>query len=142
MRSLSVQVVGGAAAIVAAYAGAGIYALTINPAFSSLMLFVINYRQNPLAPQPGRRPSAGILVLGLPVFVPAAQLLQPQPRQAADGPLHEPFAAGVLRQIVPADDAAAANIAYVVSPVMHPIFEMNDLRKLADSYRKSSACWR
>ena len=49
VRSLSVQVVGGAAAIVAAYAGAGIYALTINPVFSSLMLFVINYRQNPLS---------------------------------------------------------------------------------------------
>ena len=30
----------------------------------------------------GRR--QGVLVLGLPVFVPAAQLLQPQPRQAAD----------------------------------------------------------
>ena len=44
-------------AIAAAYAGAGIYALTINPVFSSLMLLAINYRQNPLPLRlrPGRK---------------------------------------------------------------------------------------
>ena len=57
MRSLTVQIAGGTAAIAAAYAGAGIYALTINPVFSSLMLLAINYRQNPLPLRlrPGRK---------------------------------------------------------------------------------------
>ena len=51
------QIAGGTAAIAAAYAGAGIYALTINPVFSSLMLLAINYRQNPLPLRlrPGRK---------------------------------------------------------------------------------------
>ena len=79
MRSLTVQIAGGTAAIAAAYAGAGIYALTINPVFSSLMLLAINYRQNPLQ-----------------------------------------------------------NIAYVISPVMHPIFSemQHDLKQLGASYLK------
>ena len=57
MRSLTVQIAGGTAAIAAAYAGAGIYALTINPVFSNLMLLAINYRQNPLPLRlrPGRK---------------------------------------------------------------------------------------
>ena len=65
MRSLTVQIAGGTAAIAAAYAGAGIYALTINPVFSSLMLLAINYRQNPLPLRlrPGRKALGKVLSL-------------------------------------------------------------------------------
>jgi len=48
VRSLSVQLVCGGIAIAAALLGMGIYALTINPVLSSIIIFVINYLQNPL----------------------------------------------------------------------------------------------
>lgn len=50
MRSLGVQLVCGAIAIVAALSGMGIYALTINPVLSGIAIFIINYSQHPLIP--------------------------------------------------------------------------------------------
>ena len=46
-RSLTIQFIGGSIAISAAIAGAGLYALVINPIFSSILLFIISYRKNP-----------------------------------------------------------------------------------------------
>lgn len=48
LRSFSVQVITGSIAVVAAFKGAGIYALLINPIVSSIGVFIINYTQNPL----------------------------------------------------------------------------------------------
>lgn len=141
MRSLSVQVVGGAAAIAAAYAGAGIYALTINPVFSSLMLFVINYRQNPLSVhlKPGKAAVGKVFSFSAYQF--SFQLLNYFSRNL-DKLLMGRYMS--LSQLGYYDKSyrlmmlPLQNIAYVVSPVMHPIFSemQNDLRKLADSYRK------
>ena len=141
VRSLSVQVVGGAAAIVAAYAGAGIYALTINPVFSSLMLFVINYRQNPLSVhlKPGKAAVGKVFSFSAYQF--SFQLLNYFSRNL-DKLLMGRYMS--LSQLGYYDKSyrlmmlPLQNIAYVVSPVMHPIFSemQNDLRKLADSYRK------
>lgn len=44
-RSLTIQFIGGSIAISAAIAGAGLYALVINPIFSSILLFIISYRK-------------------------------------------------------------------------------------------------
>ena len=141
VRSLSVQVVGGAAAIAAAYAGAGIYALTINPVFSSLMLFVINYRQNPLSVhlKPGKATVGKVFSFSAYQF--SFQLLNYFSRNL-DKLLMGRYMS--LSQLGYYDKSyrlmmlPLQNIAYVVSPVMHPIFSemQNDLRKLADSYRK------
>lgn len=141
VRSLSVQVVGGAAAIAAAYAGAGIYALTINPVFSSLMLFVINYRQNPLSVhlKPGKAAVGKVFSFSAYQF--SFQLLNYFSRNL-DKLLMGRYMS--LSQLGYYDKSyrlmmlPLQNIAYVVSPVMHPIFSemQNDLRKLADSYRK------
>ena len=141
MGSLSVQVVGGAAAIAAAYAGAGIYALTINPVFSSLMLFVINYRQNPLSVhlKPGKAAVGKVFSFSAYQF--SFQLLNYFSRNL-DKLLMGRYMS--LSQLGYYDKSyrlmmlPLQNIAYVVSPVMHPIFSemQNDLRKLADSYRK------
>ncbi|CDS94054.1 conserved membrane hypothetical protein [Sphingobacterium sp. PM2-P1-29] len=48
IRSLLIQLVGGAVSIAAAFNGMGVYALIINPIFSSLLIFVISYAKFPL----------------------------------------------------------------------------------------------
>ncbi|MFA6713271.1 MAG: oligosaccharide flippase family protein, partial [Bacteroidales bacterium] len=45
VRTLGVQVVCGIVSIIAAYKGAGVYALLINPILSSIILFIVNYFQ-------------------------------------------------------------------------------------------------
>ena len=122
VRSLSVQVVGGAAAIAAAYAGAGIYALTINPVFSSLMLFVINYRQNPLSVhlKPGKAAVGKVFSFSAYQF--SFQLLNYFSRNL-DKLLMGRYMS--LSQLGYYDKSyrlmmlPLQNIAYVVSPVMH-----------------------
>ncbi|MEN9918736.1 MAG: hypothetical protein RL662_1172 [Bacteroidota bacterium] len=51
IRSVLVQLVGGTIAVCAACMGAGIYALVINPIFSSLFIFMFSYKRFPLHPQ-------------------------------------------------------------------------------------------
>ena len=141
MRSLSVQIAGGAAAVVAAYAGAGIYALTINPVFSSLMLLVINYRQNPLTLhlRPGREAIGKVFSFSAYQF--SFQLINYFSRNL-DKLLMGRYMS--LSQLGYYDKSyrlmmlPLQNIAYVVSPVMHPIFSemQDDLHKLAESYQK------
>lgn len=48
LRSLIIQLLGGAVSIVAAFNGLGVYALLVNPIFSSLLIFVISYARFPL----------------------------------------------------------------------------------------------
>jgi len=46
-RSLIVQSTGGLISVIAALKGAGLYALLINPIFSSIIIFIISYRKYP-----------------------------------------------------------------------------------------------
>lgn len=46
-RSLIIQTIGGGIASIAALMGIGLYALIINPIFSSILLFIISYRKKP-----------------------------------------------------------------------------------------------
>lgn len=48
VRSFSLQVAGGVLSVLAAFRGWGVYALLISPIVSSVALFLVNYRQNPL----------------------------------------------------------------------------------------------
>lgn len=50
IRSIIVQLVGGTVAVFAAFMGAGIYALLINPIFSSIFIFLFSYHRFPLKP--------------------------------------------------------------------------------------------
>ena len=50
LRTFSLQVVCGVVSVVAAYNGLGVYALLVSPIVTSVSLFVVNYRQNPLNP--------------------------------------------------------------------------------------------
>ena len=139
MRSLTVQIAGGTAAIAAAYAGAGIYALTINPVFSSLMLLAINYRQNPLPLRlrPGRKALGKVFSFSAYQF--SFQLINYFSRNL-DKLLMGRYMS--LSQLGYYDKSyrlmmlPLQNIAYVISPVMHPIFSemQHDLKQLGASY--------
>ena len=48
IRSFIIQVIGGILSVTAAYFGAGIYALLINPILSSILVFVVSYLHFPL----------------------------------------------------------------------------------------------
>lgn len=141
IRSLAVQVAGGAAAIAAAYAGAGVYALTINPILSSVALFAINLREYPLRlrVKPGR---AGIRkVFSFSAYQFSFQLINYFSRNL-DKLLMGRYMS--LTQLGYYDKSyrlmmlPLQNIAFVVSPVMHPVFSelQHDKARLAASYGK------
>ncbi|BFK46147.1 lipopolysaccharide biosynthesis protein [Alistipes sp. i18-0019-D1] len=141
VRSLAVQVVGGAAGIAAAYAGAGIYALTINPVFSSLMLFAINYREYPLRIR--LRPSRGAIrkVFSFSAYQFSFQLLNFFSRNLDKllmGRYMSLSDLGYYDKSYRLMMMPLQNIAFVISPVMHPIFAhmQDDLKKLGESYLK------
>lgn len=141
VRSLSVQVLSGSAAIAAAYAGAGIYALTINPVLSSLLLFAVNLREYPqrLRLRPGRRAIAKVFSFSAYQF--GFQLINYFSRNL-DKLLMGRYMS--LSQLGYYDKSyrlmmlPLQNIAYVISPVMHPVFAslQDDLRQLAVNYLK------
>lgn len=141
MRSLSVQIVGGAASITAAYAGAGIYALTINPVFSSLMLFAINFHENPLHLHLHIRLKSLAKVFSFSAFQFAFQLLNYFSRNLDKllmGRYMSLSDLGYYDKSYRLMMLPLQNITYVISPVMHPVFSelQNDLHQLAASYRK------
>lgn len=141
VRSLAVQVVGGAAGIAAAYAGAGIYALTINPVFSSAMLFAINYREYPL--RIGLRLSRGAIrkVFSFSAYQFSFQLLNFFSRNLDKllmGRCMSLQDLGYYDKSYRLMMMPLQNIAFVVSPVMHPVFAQmqGDLKKLGEAYLK------
>ena len=141
VRSLAVQVAGGAAGITAAYAGAGIYALTINPVFSSVMLFAINYREYPLKPRLRSVRSAASKVFSFSAYQFSFQLLNFFSRNLDKllmGRYMSLSDLGYYDKSYRLMMMPLQNIAFVISPVMHPVFaQMQDnRRKLAESYMK------
>ena len=141
MRSLTVQIAGGTAAIAAAYAGAGIYALTINPVFSSLMLLAINYRQNPLPLRlrPGRKALGKVFSFSAYQF--SFNLINYFTRNLDKlliGKYMGMSPLGFYEKSYRLMMLPLQNIAYVISPVMHPIFSemQHDLKQLGASYLK------
>lgn len=141
IRSLSVQIVGGSAAIAAAYAGAGIYALTINPVFSSAMLFMINYRQNPLRLRlrPGREALGKVFSFSAYQF--SFQLINYFSRNLDKllmGRYMSLTQLGYYEKSYRLMMLPLQNITFVISPVMHPVFaEMqHDKRQIAFQYMK------
>lgn len=140
VRNLCVQGIAGIAAIAAAFSGAGIYALTINPIVSSAAMLVINLRENPLVPEliPSRRAIGKIFSFSAYQF--AFNFINFFSRNADKlligkymMPLLGYYEKSYRLMMLPLQ-----NITNVVSPVMHPIFSeyQNDLAKLSSSYLK------
>ena len=141
VRSLAVQIVGGAAGIIAAYAGAGIYALTINPVFSSVMLFAINYREYPvrLRMKPAREALSKVFSFSAYQF--SFQLLNFFSRNLDKllmGRYMSLSDLGYYDKSYRLMMMPLQNIAFVISPVMHPVFAQmqHDIKKLGEAYLK------
>ncbi|MEG2370641.1 MAG: lipopolysaccharide biosynthesis protein [Alistipes sp.] len=141
MRSLVVQIAGGTVAVVAALSGVGIYALLINPIFSSVALFVINYRQHPLAVRLHVERASLMKVFSFSAYQFSFQILNYFSRnldRLLMGRYMGMSQLGFYDKSYQLMMYPLQNIAYVISPVMHPVFSemQHDLGKLSESYLK------
>ena len=141
LRSFVIQIATGAAAVVAALCGAGLYALVIGPILSGILIFVVSIRRYPQR----LRLTLGLDVLRRIFSYSAYQFLfniinyfSRNLDKLLIGKYMGMSPLGYYEKSYRLMMLPLQNIAYVVSPVMHPIFSemQNDLRKLADSYRK------
>lgn len=138
VRSIVVQFIGGAAGVTAAYAGMGIYALTINPIFSSVLLFGINFREYPLRLHLWPKKESLQKVFSFSAYQFSFQLINYFSRNLDKLLLGRTSLAdlGYYDKSYRLMMLPLQNIAYVISPVMHPVFAsmQNDRQKLAQSY--------
>lgn len=140
-RTLFVQATVGAAAIAAAFSGAGVYALLVNPICSSIVLFAINLRQYPLRLRRtlGLRPLRRIFSFSAYQFL--FNVLNYFTRNL------DKLMIGKYMGLTPLGYYDKSyrlmmlplqNITHVITPVMHPVFSdfQHDLQRLSASYLK------
>lgn len=140
VRNLCVQGVAGTAAIIAAFSGAGIYALTINPIVSSAAMLVINLRENPLVPRLVPARDAIRKIFSFSAYQFAFNFINFFSRNVDKlliGKFMMPLL-GYYEKSYRLMMLPLQNITNVVSPVMHPIFSeyQHDFAKLSSSYLK------
>lgn len=141
MRTLVVQLLSGAIGVTAAFMGAGVYALIINPIFSAIALFIINYYQNPLRFHFKFKLASIQKIYNYSVYQFLFNIINYFSRNIDKLLIGKYMGMTPLGyydksyrlMMLPLD-----NITNVVSPVMHPVFSdlQNDLRALAQSYLK------
>ncbi len=140
-RSLTIQFIGGSIAISAAIAGAGLYALVINPIFSSILLFIISYRKNPQKLQYTFGLDSVQKIFSFSAYQFLFNVINYFSRNLDKlliGKYMNMNALGYYEKSYRLMMLPLQNITHVISPVMHPIFSgfQDDLHKLADSYEK------
>lgn len=140
-RNLVIQGVGGAIAVAAAFMGAGIYALLVNPIFSSICLFFVNYSKNPLK----IRLTSGLrsvrVIFAFSAFQFGFNLINYFTRNLDKlliGRHMGMTPLGYYEKSYRLMLLPLQNITNVVSPVMHPVFSdfQNDYARLSASYLK------
>lgn len=141
MRSLSVQLLCGVVAVVAALLGAGIFALLINPIVSSIVLFIINYRQNPLRLHLHIQKESVKKVFSFSVYQLSFNVINYFSRNLDKllmGRAMSMTDLGYYDKSYRLMMLPLQNISYVLVPVMHPIFSdlQNDLQALSKEYLK------
>lgn len=140
-RSLAVQVIGGAIAIIAALNGAGLYALIINPIFSSILLFIVSYRKYPQR----LKMTWGIMSIKKIFKFSAYQFMfniinyfSRNLDKLLVGKYMGMTSLGYYEKSYRLMMLPLQNITHVITPVMHPVFSdyQHDLTRLAVSYEK------
>ena len=139
IRQLSVQIVCGTAAIVAALLGMGIYALTINPVCSSIIIFIINYSQYPVAPRVSPGKETIRKVMGFSAFQFGFQLVNYFSRNLDKllmGRHMSMTDLGYYDKSYRLMMMPLQNISFVLSPVMHPVLAQiqDDKEHIAQAY--------
>lgn len=140
-RSLLIQISGGCIAISAAFLGAGLYALIINPILSSILLFFISYQKKPqkISKTWGIQSMKKILSFSMYQFMfNVINYFSRNLDKLLIGKYMDMTLLGYYEKSYRLMMLPLQNITHVISPVMHPIFSdfQNDLSKLSASYNK------
>lgn len=140
-RSLIVQCLGGSIAVGSAFLGAGLYALIINPIFSSIFLFIISYKKNPQKIQYTLGLDSAQKIFSYSAYQFMFNVINYFSRNLDKlliGKYMNMSALGYYEKSYRLMMLPLQNITHVISPVMHPIFSnfQNDLPQLAISYEK------
>ncbi len=141
IRSLIVQLIGGFLSVIAALADAGLYALIINPIFSSIFIFIISYRKKPqqFSFTLGLDSIKKILAFSSYQFLfNVINYFSRNLDKLLIGRYMSMGALGYYEKSYRLMMMPLQNITHVISPVMHPVFsEMQDnISKLAMSYER------
>lgn len=140
-RSLTIQITGGAIAIIAALYGAGLYALIINPILSSILLFIISYRKYPQH----LKITWGIISMKKIFKFSAYQFMfniinyfSRNLDKLLIGKFFGMTSLGYYEKSYRLMMLPLQNITHVITPVMHPVFSeyQHDLEHLATTYEK------
>ncbi|MDD4404957.1 MAG: lipopolysaccharide biosynthesis protein [Parabacteroides sp.] len=141
VRSLAVQFIGGILSVIAALAHAGLYALIINPIFSSICIFIISYRKKPqhICFTPGLESIKKIRSFSSYQFLfNVINYFTRNLDKLLIGRYMGMGELGYYEKSYRLMMLPLQNITHVISPVMHPVFSemQNDLSKLATSYER------
>lgn len=140
-RTLIVQCIGGVASIIAAFSGFGVYSLLINPIFSSIVIFIINYKKFPQDFHLFFGLESIKKVFSFSAFQFLFNIINYFSRNLdllIIGKYLGLSLLGFYEKSYRLMMLPLQNISHVISPVMHPIFSdfQNDLNLLASSYEK------
>lgn len=141
LRNFVVQLFGGTVAVICAYKGIGLYALLINPIFSSVMMFIIGYMKYPQRFRINLDISSIKKIFSFSVFQFLFNVINFFSRNL-DKLLIGKFLGvntlGYYEKSYRLMMLPLENITFVLNPVMLPIFAefQNDLSLLAKSYLK------
>ncbi|MDD4584093.1 MAG: lipopolysaccharide biosynthesis protein [Eubacteriales bacterium] len=140
-RTLFVQLIGAAASIFAAFNGLGIYSLIINPIFSVVVLFIINFIKYPQKFMIKIDPAPIKLIFSFSSYLFIFDMINYLTRNLDKlivGRYLDMKALGFYEKSYRLMMLPLQNINHVIGPVMHPVFSdlRNDLIKLSYSYEK------
>ncbi len=141
IRSLLIQIAGGAAAIAVALLGGGLYALIINPILSSILIFVVSIRRYPQHPSLTSGIQAIRKIFSYSAFQFLFNVINYFSRNLDKlliGKYMGMSPLGYYEKSYRLMMLPLQNITQVITPVMHPIFSdyQNDLTRLASSYER------
>lgn len=141
VRSVVVQFIGGTASVIAAFSGLGIYSLLINPIFSSITLFVINYIRYPQELRLTLGTDSIKRIFSFSAYQFLFNFINYFSRNLDKlivGKFIGMSPLGFYEKSYRLMMLPLQNITHVVSPVMHPVFSdlQNDFRSMAGSYEK------
>lgn len=140
-RTLSVQIIGGTASVIAALSGLGLYALIINPIFSSIVLFIINFRKYPqkFSFSIKKGPIKQIFSFSIYLFLfDIINYLSRNLDKLIIGRSLGLSSLGFYEKSYRLMMLPLQNISHVVGPVIHPVFSeyQGNLKELVVSYEK------
>ena len=141
IRSFSIQLSCGVVAVIAAFMGAGLYALIITPILSAILIFIISIRRYPLSLSFTLGLKSMNKIFSYSIFQFLFNIICFFSRNLDKlliGKHMGMIELGYYEKSYRLMMLPLQNITQVITPVMHPIFSdfQNDLNKLASSYER------